>query len=63
MYREALVISVIAVIIQLIIINNGDVYMMLPFMRDMDLTKTQILLINTSFMTFVSVIISKFLPF
>jgi len=63
MYKESLVISVIAAIIQLIIIN-GDIYMMLPFIsRDTGLTQTQILLIITFFTTFVSVIISKYLPF
>lgn len=63
MYKEALVISVIAAIIQLIIIN-GDIYMMLPFIsRAHGLTQTQILLIITFFTTFVSVIISKYSPF
>jgi len=63
MYKDALVISVIAAIINLIIIN-GEVYMMLPFIsRDTGLTQTQILMIMTFFTAFVSVIISKYLPF
>lgn len=63
MYKDALVISVIAAIIKLIIIN-GDVYMMLPFIsRDTGLTQTQILLMMTFFTAFVSVIISKYLQF
>lgn len=63
MYKDALVISLIAAIIKLIIIN-GDVYMMLPFIsRDTGLTQTQILLMMTFFTAFVSVIISKYLQF
>jgi hypothetical protein len=63
MYKDALVISVIAAIINLIVIN-GEVYMMLPFIsRATGLTQTQILMIMTFFTAFVSVIISKYLPF
>ena len=63
MYKDALVISVIAAIINLIVIN-GEVYMMLPFIsRATGLTQTKILMIMTFFTAFVSVIISKYLPF
>ena len=63
MYKDALVISVIAAIINLIVIN-GEVYMMLPFIsRATGLTQTQISMIMTFLTSFVSVLISKYLPF
>lgn len=63
MFKDATIISVIAALIQLMFVTP-EVYMTIPFVsRDTGLTFNQLLMIITFFIVFVSVIISKYIPF
>ena len=63
MYKEAIIISAIATLIHYILTIN-DMHKRLPFIAyNNPLTANQVLMIIIFFIVFVSVIISKYIPY